>query len=217
MCQAKRCERSGDSFGYNVKYDIIAIDGNCLQDRIIIFSMDAIHIEDGLCSVVEQLYPHKQVMPHLWHVKWYNRWIRIATNYEPEVVRIYYAMCADGYLSLCIAPEGDPALGDLATFLYYKTCEKARLVWSSQDDNGVEWRICTYDVLIVTEEQFRQALTDFVGAVDAWITEYRQEIDIAIEDDAYDASLTEALVGNLREEVSLVVSAFFSLLSFANH
>lgn len=204
MCQAKRCERSGDSFGYNVKYDIIAIDGNCLQDRIIIFSMDAIYIEDGLCSVVEQLYPHKQVMPHLWHVRWYNRWIRIATNYEPEVVRIYYAMCADGYLSLCIAPEGDPALGDLATFLYYKTCEKARLVWSSQDDNGVEWRICTYDVLIVTEEQFRQALTDFVGAVDAWITEYRQEIDIAIEDDAYDASLTEALVGNFREEVSLV-------------
>ena len=90
--------------------------------------MDPIYIDYWMHDAMHSMYPDRKIQDHLYHIKWWNRYIQLATVYHPQGLgHIHYEICPNGYWELHIEGRYEQKWADLAQYLYLQTQNDDRL------------------------------------------------------------------------------------------
>lgn len=84
--------------------------------------MDPIYIDYWMHDTIHSMYPNRETYPNLKRIRWWNRYIQLATVYHPQGLgHIHYEICPNGYWELHIEGRYEQKWADLAQYLYLQT------------------------------------------------------------------------------------------------
>lgn len=168
--------------------------------------MDPIYIDYWMHDTIHSMYPNRETYPNLKCIRWWNRYIQLATVYHPQGLgHIHYEICPNGYWELHIEGRYEQKWADLAQYLYLQTQNDDRLSWFPRGDYDIG--TCRYDQMIEdgNSSKFKEYLQEMVNIIDPLLVKYKNIIEVAYDNSDYDPITIEPIVnGNTDEEVTLV-------------
>lgn len=168
--------------------------------------MDPIYIDYWMHDTIHSMYPNRETYPNLKRIRWWNRYIQLATVYHPQGLgHIHYEICPNGYWELHIEGRYEQKWADLAQYLYLQTQNDDRLSWFPRGDYDIG--TCRYDQMIEdgNSSKFKEYLQEMVNIIDPLLVKYKNIIEVAYDNSDYDPITIEPIVnGNTDEEVTLV-------------